>query len=240
MFLELHIQAMLLQRVIKFLIVIALGFGGTSARAGCEVPVLGPTDNFIIRPLAEKDFPVLAKMLRKKEVTDTLLWSNYKFREGHLDEYASHDFNYLGNNFEKSNKFTWAILTPKGQVVGFVSLRLSPGIKHHITKNITEDKRRFFEDHLSEEKQRFFSISYAVDPGSWGQGYASKAVQAALRFAVEYLKPDGIVGAVDVNNPASANVLTKAGFQLVVENFSYNPGTTDNLYVLFPEAFPPK
>ena len=47
----------------------------------------------------------------------------------------------------------------------------------------------------------------------WGQGYATEAGQAALRFGFEAQKIDAIVGIVHLENRASQRVLNKLGMQ---------------------------
>lgn len=55
-------------------------------------------------------------------------------------------------------------------------------------------------------------IGYGIDPAFWGNGYATEAVDAAVRWALEQ---PGVIRAeaeTDPNNAASQRVLTKCGF----------------------------
>jgi RimJ/RimL family protein N-acetyltransferase len=63
-------------------------------------------------------------------------------------------------------------------------------------------------------------VSYWVAPARWGQGLASRALQAFL--AIEPTRP--IYGRVAQHNVASAKVLTRSGFVEVGSETSFAPG----------------
>tara|TARA_R110002072_G_scaffold10259_1_gene47908 strand:- start:2185 stop:2712 length:528 start_codon:yes stop_codon:yes gene_type:complete len=58
-------------------------------------------------------------------------------------------------------------------------------------------------------------IGYAIAEAHQGQGYATELVRAVRRWALE--REPALVGIVASDNPASIQVLEKAGFELVWE-----------------------
>jgi len=63
-------------------------------------------------------------------------------------------------------------------------------------------------------------VSYWIAPARWGQGLASRALQAFL--AIEPTRP--LYGRVAEHNAASAKVLARAGFVEVASETSFAPG----------------
>lgn len=66
---------------------------------------------------------------------------------------------------------------------------------------------------------RTIHIGYLIDENAWGKGVATELLRG-LVDAVQTLAPVKIVGAVSKENPASARVLQKAGFQLRSSQFT--------------------
>lgn len=56
-------------------------------------------------------------------------------------------------------------------------------------------------------------IGYRLDPKFWGQGLATEAASAAIRYGLEKLKFLYILGIVERENKASVRVLEKLGMQ---------------------------
>jgi RimJ/RimL family protein N-acetyltransferase len=56
------------------------------------------------------------------------------------------------------------------------------------------------------------NLSYHLHPESWGHGYATELVKAALSAAFGPLHADRVIGLVRAANPASRRVLEKCGF----------------------------
>ncbi len=54
-------------------------------------------------------------------------------------------------------------------------------------------------------------IGYRLVPPQWGQGFATEAASALLRYAFQDVKMDRIVGVADPENKASCRVLEKIG-----------------------------
>ncbi len=68
----------------------------------------------------------------------------------------------------------------------------------------------FMLDHTADSAE----VGYGFLEAHWGQGYASEAVGAIIEYGFGPLGAHRIAGRVDPENPASARVLTKLGFQL--------------------------
>ena len=56
-------------------------------------------------------------------------------------------------------------------------------------------------------------IGYRLDPKFWGQGLATEAASAAIRYGLEQLKFPYILGIVERENKASVRVLEKLGMR---------------------------
>lgn len=64
---------------------------------------------------------------------------------------------------------------------------------------------------------REFEVGYSLARSQWGQGYATEAVRAALRFAFRTLRAHRIVANTYPENAASCRLLEKLGFRLEAE-----------------------
>jgi ribosomal-protein-alanine N-acetyltransferase len=59
---------------------------------------------------------------------------------------------------------------------------------------------------------RSASLGYCLDDAAWGQGYATEAAGALLRWAFDTLDLNRVQAETDTRNAASARVLEKLGF----------------------------
>jgi [ribosomal protein S5]-alanine N-acetyltransferase len=59
---------------------------------------------------------------------------------------------------------------------------------------------------------RSLGIGYCLDEPAWGQGHATEAVRAMLRWAYDALDLNRVEAELDTRNAASARVLEKLGF----------------------------
>ncbi|HEX9164999.1 MAG TPA: GNAT family N-acetyltransferase [Gemmatimonadales bacterium] len=64
---------------------------------------------------------------------------------------------------------------------------------------------------LADPEGPAFSLGYVLAPEWWGQGYATEAAGALLRFGFEALAAERLFALVFVGNEASERVLRKAG-----------------------------
>ena len=74
------------------------------------------------------------------------------------------------------------------------------------------------------------NLSYHLHPESWGHGYATELVNAALAFSFNDLQAIRVIGLVRTANAASKRVLEKCGFGFERELMLH--GATTNMYVL--------
>lgn len=56
------------------------------------------------------------------------------------------------------------------------------------------------------------AFSYLFQRSGWGQGYATEALRALVRFGFEELALTRLADSCDVRNSASARVMEKCGF----------------------------
>lgn len=61
------------------------------------------------------------------------------------------------------------------------------------------------------------NLSYHLDPGSWGHGYATELARDIVSFAFRDLGAHRLIGLVREANPASRRVLEKSGFTFETE-----------------------
>jgi [ribosomal protein S5]-alanine N-acetyltransferase len=69
-------------------------------------------------------------------------------------------------------------------------------------------------------------IGYAIVPSCWGQGLATEAVKALVIHARSNPDINVLVGHTPLDRPASARVLSRAGFQLIGEVDDEHDGET--------------
>jgi [ribosomal protein S5]-alanine N-acetyltransferase len=67
-------------------------------------------------------------------------------------------------------------------------------------------------------------VLYSVAPARWGDGLATEAAQAVLRFAFAELGLERVLGGVDDANHASRRVLEKLGMRPVASPAGVPPG----------------
>jgi RimJ/RimL family protein N-acetyltransferase len=65
-------------------------------------------------------------------------------------------------------------------------------------------------------------VGYLLDKAYWGQGLATEAARASVRFGFEHLELPEIVGIVHPDNVASQRVLEKAGLSCVERTVYFN------------------
>ncbi|RFB93746.1 GNAT family N-acetyltransferase [Rhizobium leguminosarum bv. trifolii] len=78
------------------------------------------------------------------------------------------------------------------------------------------------------------SLSYHLQPESWGHGYATELVRETLTFAFDDLHADRVIGLVRPVNAASRRILEKSGFSFEREVMLH--GAPTNMYGLVKRA----
>lgn len=83
-------------------------------------------------------------------------------------------------------------------------------------------------------EQGEWDISYNLGKEYWGQGYATEAMRAVLRFAQQILAIENCIALHAVDNEASARVIQKLGFALEKEvPYECNGGTIRTMGKLY-------
>ncbi len=80
-------------------------------------------------------------------------------------------------------------------------------------------------------------IGYAVEPARWGEGLATEAGRACLRYGFEALNLPRVLGITDYGNAASARVLEKLG--MTFDRRAPHHGLDTLFYSLARENFRP-
>ena len=88
-------------------------------------------------------------------------------------------------------------------------------------------------DDASETQE--LELSYSIAKTHWGNGLATEATRALVRFGFEDVGLQRIAGIVSVDNPASGRVLENLGFELEREADLY--GFRCHCYALTPTEF---
>jgi ribosomal-protein-alanine N-acetyltransferase len=70
-----------------------------------------------------------------------------------------------------------------------------------------------------ENQSRVVEMGFHLLPQAWGQGYATEASRAALRYAFDELAAPAVYSGHHPENAASQNVLAKLGFERIGERF---------------------
>ncbi|MCI0379015.1 MAG: GNAT family N-acetyltransferase [Gemmataceae bacterium] len=144
--------------------------------------VVVETARMFLREFDEADAPVFYQMCTDPEVT--------RFTgDGMVLQDVEHARRVLCErpiaDYQKHGFGRWAcVLKASGQVIGFVGLK--------------------FLEELQE-----VDIGYRLFPAHWGQGLATEAARAALRYGFEQLGLKRIIGLVDPQNAVSVRVLEK-------------------------------
>jgi ribosomal-protein-alanine N-acetyltransferase len=158
-----------------------------------------------LRPLVEEDVPALFEIFSDPEVMR--FWSSPP-----LDDIAAAHalLADIHRHFEAKTLFQWGVVRlDDDRVIGTTTIF-----------QIDHDHRRA-------------EIGFALGRAHWGQGYASDAVTALIRFAFDTLDLHRIEADADPRNAASIGVLIKQGFQregLLRERYFLNGEPQDAEY----------
>jgi RimJ/RimL family protein N-acetyltransferase len=136
--------------------------------------------------LEGSDASQIAKLAGKREIADTTLSIPHPYSEEQAREWIAAHTSLTGAN--QQNVFA-VILKSSGQLIGTIGLR---------DINI---------EHSQGE------VGFWIGVESWGNGYATEAAAAMLRFGFEHLKLNRIYAHHMVRNPASGRVLQKIGMK---------------------------
>jgi RimJ/RimL family protein N-acetyltransferase len=147
------------------------------------VPSAIETSRLLLRPLTAIDAPTVARLAGGREIADTTLSIPHPYSEEQAREWiATHTVRSGGK------EMVFAItLKESGSLIGSIGLR----------------------DIDTEHSQAEMGFWIGLD--WWGQGFATEAGRAVIRFAFEQLDLNRVHAHHMVRNPASGRVLEKIG-----------------------------
>jgi len=140
-----------------------------------------------IRPYRDEDAEALAKGLGNYEVAKHTGAVPYPYTvevaEGWI---CINDW-----AIRRGLRFNWAVVDATDQLVGGVGV---------------------FPSRLSDDDTARWEIGYWIGEPFWGRGFATQAVELAMRFIRDTLHEKNFDAAHYIDNPASGRVLEKTGF----------------------------
>ena len=144
------------------------------------------TERLVLRPFAEADIPAIVHLLSVPDIAKTTLNIPYPYDEEKAREWL--DMQKRERDAGKSH--TFAITQRQdGALLGAIDIR--PNQRH-----------------------RKAEVGYWIGKPYWGQGYATEALQAIIRYGFEKLEMNRIYATHFIGNPASGRVMQKAGMVL--------------------------
>ncbi|MCH2192700.1 GNAT family N-acetyltransferase [Kordia sp.] len=157
------------------------------------------TERLIIRDLTEQDLDGMFAMDSDPEVHKYLGNKPIKEKAEALKYIKSAQQQYVERGIGR-----WAMeLRETGEFIGWCGLRL-------------------YTDYTFNNRTNFHDIGYRLRREFWGNGYATEASVACLRYAFQNLKLDAVYGITEMGNAASHRILLKIGLNYI-EDFYYEP-----------------
>ncbi|RAZ68350.1 GNAT family N-acetyltransferase [Planococcus maitriensis] len=149
------------------------------------MPTIAETERLWLKPYRMNMADGVYEVVRKQEIADTMLMIPHPYPRKQLEGWLD----YVQKSFEVGHAFEYAVFTKEQPAryignCGLVSLSKA---------------------HRSGE------IGYFIDPGEWGQGYATEACRKVIDIAFAEHGLNRLFGRCLVRNPASRRVLEKAG-----------------------------
>jgi RimJ/RimL family protein N-acetyltransferase len=144
------------------------------------------TARLILRPWHAGDATALHQLAGRREIADTMISVPHPFTL----EYATEWIVGTGHAHAKGHALHFAITeAPTGSLVGAAELRSIDTVHSHA------------------------ELSFWIGVNWWGQGFATEVVHALVRHGFDQLHLNRILAYHMVRNPASGQVLKKAGLQ---------------------------
>lgn len=141
------------------------------------------TSRLKLRKIEVDDIPALVKYANNKKISDYILNIPHPYQEPN----AVFRISYVVQGFKAKTRFVFAIiLLERAELIGEISLHLDPN------NPIAE-------------------LGYWVGEPFWGQGIATEAIAAVLKFGFGRLDLSLIYATCHVDNPASEKVLANNG-----------------------------
>lgn len=153
-------------------------------RTFTKLPTLD-TERLQLRQILPTDTEDMFAYASKKEVTRYLLWSPHPTR-AYTEKYIA----YLQERYRAGDFYDWAVvLKDTGRMVGTCGFT-----KFDVSSNSAE-------------------VGYVLNPSVWGQGYATEALTAVLRFGFQKLHLHRAEACYLEENTASRRVMERAGMK---------------------------
>jgi [ribosomal protein S5]-alanine N-acetyltransferase len=151
----------------------------------CHTWLMLETERLILRSFTLADIPDLVPLISAREVAATTLRIPHPYVEAHAREFITN----MGSQPEGNPETAFAIVVRDGnRLCGGISLR------------------------VEREHQRA-ELGYWIGVPYWGNGYATEASLALLRYGFDELELQRIFASHFQHNAASANVLRKIGMR---------------------------
>jgi len=149
------------------------------------------TARLLLRRWRSSDLDALAEIFARREV-----WE-FPFGRGLTREETEHRLNRYLEAWEHDGFGKYAVeMRGTGSLIGYVGLELVTWF-HEIEGEV--------------------EIGWRVDPGYWGDGYATEASLASLQVGFDHLRLDRIVAVVEPANVASSRLAEQIGLRAVRE-----------------------
>ena len=165
-------------------------------------PIL-ETPRLILRPLTPEDVPDLRRWLARDEIYT--YWGRPASKGEREPETMFIDPRPWVKR-KPSPDFKWGMVL---KATPSISLTADSSLKREPLGRVIGDISVF-----DIENSRMGSVGYRLDPDLWGNGYATEALQAVVRFIFTCTELDRLQATADVRNTASNRVLAKCGFVL--------------------------
>ncbi|MBT2582193.1 GNAT family N-acetyltransferase [Planococcus sp. ISL-109] len=143
------------------------------------------TERLLLKPYKDHMAEAVYEVVRQKEIADMMLMIPHPYPRKQVDGWLA----YLQKSFELGSAYEYAVFTKEepSRYIGNCGL-----------VNISQT-------HQSGE------IGYFIDSAEWGKGYATEACRKLVEIAFTQHGLNRLFGRCLVRNPASRNVLQKAG-----------------------------
>jgi RimJ/RimL family protein N-acetyltransferase len=143
------------------------------------------TKRILLRPFVLVDAPEVQRLAGEKAIASTTLAMPHPYEDGMAEAWIS---SHKGR-FERNEEVVYAItLSDSGQLVGAIGLVVTG-------------------QHDRAE------LGYWVGKPFWGNGYATEAGRAIIRFGFESMNLNRIYASHFIRNPASGRVMEKIGMR---------------------------
>jgi [ribosomal protein S5]-alanine N-acetyltransferase len=151
-----------------------------------SAPAMIETERLRLRPLTMDDAPTVQELAGRREIAAMTLSIPHPYSLEQAQDWLA---KRLAAGGEGNDAVFGIVLGNTGQLIGTVGLR------------------EIDADHSRAEMGFWVGVEW------WGQGYATEAAQAVLRYGFEHLKLNRVYAHHMTKNPASGRVLEKIGMR---------------------------